>query len=107
MAVKNLFKIYNSLVAKRHDWIQCNNYDVWIHRKFNKINKQTNKLLQKDYKSKWYSSVRTEDFLPFPKVNDEEFIYTIKGRNLKLTHLASRHVSNKTTFTKDINLESE
>ena len=90
---KNLCKIYYRLLVKSHDCIQGGKSDVWVHRECNKINKRTHNLLQKDHNSTWYSTVCTKDFLPFSKLNDEELIYTIKGKKkLKLIHLALRHV---------------
>ena len=80
---------------------------VWVHRKCDKINKQTYKFLQKDYKSKWYCIICTKDFLPFSNLNNEEFIYTVKSRKLKFIHVAPKHVSNKTVFVKNITSKSE
>ena len=40
----------------------------------------------------------TTDFLPFCNLNNEEFLYTDRGKKLKFTHVAPKHVSNKTAF---------
>ena len=45
----------------------------------------------------------TKDFLPFSNLNNEEFLYTVKSKKLKFTHVAPKHVSNKTAFLEDIN----
>ena len=34
----------------------------------------------------------------FSDLNNEEFLYTGKGKKLKFTHVAPKHVSNKTAF---------
>ena len=38
---------------------------------------------------------------------NEEFLNTVKGKKLKFTHAATKHVSKKTAFLQDINLASE
>ena len=48
----------------------------------------------------------TKDFLPFSNLNNEEFLYTVKSKKLKFTHVAPKHVSNKTAFLEDINSAS-
>ena len=100
-------KICNRPVAESHDCIQCDNCNVWIHRKCKKINKQTCTFLQKDHKSKWYYIICTKDFPPFSNLNNEEFLYTVKGKKLKFTHVAPKHVPNNTAFLEHINLASE
>ena len=72
---------------------------IVFHRKCDKINKQTYKFLQKDHKSKWYCIICTKNFLLFSDLNDEEFLYTAKGKKLKFTHVAPKHISNKNTLT--------
>ena len=107
MVIKYPCKIYSRPVAESHDCIQCDNCKVWVHRKCNKINKQRHRFLQKDHKSKWYCVICTKVFLPFSNLNNEEFLYTVKGKKLKFTYLASKLVSNKTAFLEDINWASE
>ena len=98
MVIKYFYKICNQPVAESQDYIQYNNCNVWVHRKCNKIKKQPCKFLQKDHKSKWYCIICTTDFLPFSDLNNEEFLYTDRGKKLKFTHVAPKHVSNKTAF---------
>ena len=107
MVIKYPCKIYNRPVAESHDCIQCDNCNVWVHRKCNKVNKQTYKFLQKDHKCKWYCIICTKDVLPFSNLNNEEFLYTVKGKKLKFTHVAPKHVSNKTAFLEAINSASK
>ena len=105
MVINYPCKICYRLVAESDNCIQYDNCDDWVHRKWNIINKQTYKFLQKYHKSKWYCVLWTKDSLPFPNLNSEEFLYTIK--NLKFTRVASKHVSNKTSFLKEIDPASE
>ena len=107
MVIKYPCKIYSRPVAESHDCIQCDNCKVWVHRKCNKINKQRHRFLQKDHKSKWYCVICTKVFLPFSNLNNEEFLYTVKGSKLEFTHVVSKHVSNKTALLEDINSVSK
>ena len=66
-------------------------------RECNKINKQTYKLLQKDQKSKCI--LWTKVFLPFSDLNNENFIHTLKVKNINFTHVAEK----KTEFFNQIN----
>ena len=107
MVVKFPCKICNRPVAKNHQSIQCDACDTWVHRECNKINKQTYKFLQNKINTKWFCIICTKEFLPFSNLNNEEFIHTVKGTKIKLTHVAEKQKSRKTKFFNKINTISE
>ena len=95
MVVQFPCKICCRPVAKNRDSIQCDKCSMWVHRECNKINKQTYKLLQKDQKSKCFCIICTKEFLPFSNLNNEDFIHTLKGKNIKFTHVAKKKMSKR------------
>ena len=82
-------------VAKNHDSIQCDKCDTWVHRNCNKINKQTYRLLQKDKSSQWFCISCTKDFPPFSDLNNDEFMYTIKGKKVKFNHVTKKEINSR------------
>ena len=57
-------KLCNKTVLKNHQAVQCDNCHLWVHIKFNKINLQTYKFLQKSSFA-WYCIKCFEDIIPF------------------------------------------
>ena len=104
MAVKFPYKIYNWPFAKNHQNIQC---DTWAHRKSNKINKQTYKLIQNQKHTKWFCIIFIQKFLSFSNSSNEEFIHTVKGKKIKFIHVTEKQKSGKIKFFKKINTVSE
>ena len=51
--------------------------------------------------------VCTKEFLPFSNLNNEEFLYTVKGKKLKIHSGSSKTWVKQTVFLEDINLASE
>ena len=49
----------------------------------------------------------TKEFLPFSNLSNEEFIYTVKGKKIKFTHVAEKQRSSKIKFFNKINTVSE
>ena len=94
-------------VAKNHQSIQCDTGDTWVHREYNKITKQTYKLLQNQKNTKWFSIICTKEFLPFSNLSNEEFIYTVKGKKIKFRNGAETQRSSKINFFNKINTVSE
>ena len=91
--------------VKSHDSIQCDKCNIWVRRECNKINKQADKLVQKDQKSKWFCIICTKEYLTFLNLSNEDFIHTIKSKNIKFTHAVKKKVSNETEFFNQINSE--
>ena len=92
-------------VATSHQAIKCDKSDLWIHIKFNKINKQTYTYLQTDT-SYWYCITCTKEFLPFSNTNDEELIQTTIGKRIKFTHTDNVPQSVKEDFIHKITWET-
>ena len=69
-------------VAKNHKAIQCDNCNLWVHIKCNKIIKQTYNILANDETS-WYCIDCSKDILPFSELNQEDFHSTIQGKKIK------------------------
>ena len=91
-----------SLVAKNHGSIQCNKCNISVHRNFNKINKQTYRLLQKK-NSHCFCIIFTKDFLPFSELNNDEFVHTIKDKKIKFTHVTKKTLAAEAGFFQQIN----
>ena len=49
-------------------------------------------------KSKWFWIICTKNVLPFSNLNNEDFLDTIKGKNIKLTHVTRNKMSHETEF---------
>lgn len=81
--VKYPCKIFQIPVAVNHDSVKCDRCDMRAHTKYNKITKQTYKLLHKD-KFSWYYVICTNEFLPFSNFSDEEFISKV-GKKIPFT----------------------
>ena len=94
------------LPTNNSDSIQCDKCDIWVHRKCNKINKQTYEYLKQD-KSMWYCIVCTKELFPFSKLNDENLILTLIGKKIKFVNLAQMRILEKTQFLQQIKLGAE
>ena len=100
------YKICWQPVANNSDSIQSDKCDIWVHRKCNKINKQTYEYLKQD-KSTWYCIVCTKELFPFSKLNDENLILILKGKKIKFVNVAQRWILGSTQFLQQINLGAE
>ena len=58
----------------------------------NVINRQTYKFLLNEKNTKWFCIICSKEFLPFSNLNNEEFIYTMKGKKIKFTHVAEKQI---------------
>ena len=59
--------------------------------------------MQNEKNTKWFCIICTKEFLPFSNLNNEEFIYTVKGKNIKFTHVAEKQKSRKIKFCNKFN----
>ena len=82
MVVKFPCKICLKAVANSHHAIQCDNCNIWVHIKCNKINTQTYKFLQKS-SAAWYCIKCSEEIYPFSNISNEELFETNQGKNIK------------------------
>ena len=96
-------KICCKPAEKNHDSIQLDKCNTWVHRNCNKINKQTYRLRQKDKSSEWFCIICTKDFLPFSDLNNDEFIYTMKGKKVRFTHVSKKKLTTEASFFQQIN----
>ena len=48
-----------------------------------------------------------KEFLPFSNLSNEDFIHTLKGKNIKFIHVAKKKISNETEFFNEINSETD
>ena len=82
MVVKFPCKICFKAVANSHHAIQCDNCNIWVHVKCNKINTQTYTFLQKS-SAAWYCIKCSEEIYPFLNISNEELFETNQGKNVK------------------------
>ena len=47
----------------------------------------------------WYFIVCTKELVPFPKLNDENFILTLKGKKIRFVNFAQKRILEKTQFS--------
>ena len=78
MVVKFSCKICNHAVAKNHHAVQCDHCQLWVHIKYNKINLQTYKFLQKSSFA-LYCIKCFGDIILFWTVSDHELSQTNKS----------------------------
>ena len=82
MVVKFPCKICLKAVANLHHAIQCDNCNIWVHFKCNKINTQTYKFLQKSSEA-WYCIKCPEEIYSFSNISNEDLFETNQGKNIK------------------------
>ena len=82
MVVKFPSKICFKAVSNSHHAIQCDNFNIWVHVKYNKINTQTYKFLQKS-SAAWYCIKCSDEMYPFLNISNEEHFETNQGKNRK------------------------
>ena len=92
-------------VANNHQAINCNKCSLWMHTKYNKINKQTYIYLMHE-NSHWYCMLCTKAFLSYLVLNNNEFKQTVIKKQVKFTHIAKPVISNTENFIKAINSEN-
>ena len=69
--------------AKNHKALRCDNCDLWIHVKCNKINIQTYNLSIND-NTVWYCLTCSKRLFPFlALLNDNDLHSTIQGKTIK------------------------
>ena len=103
MVVSFPCKIYNKTVSYGSDSIQCDQYDIWVRRQCNGLNKPSFEYLKKD-NSKWFCPVCTKEFLSLSNLDDKNLILTVKRKKMKFTTVAEKRISNKTKLLDQINL---
>ena len=55
----------------------------------------------------WYCIVCAKELFPFSKLNNENLILTLKGKNIKFVHVAQKQILEKTQFLEQTNLGAE
>ena len=106
MVIQFTCKICSKPVANTHKAIKYDKCDIWIHIECNRINKQTYEMLQKD-NSQWFCVVCMKELFPFSNLNDNEFITTTLGKQIKFTSIAKKRTPEKISFLDNINAESD
>ena len=86
-------------VAKNHKAVKCDNCDLWIHIKCNKINVQTYNLLIND-NTVWYCLTCSKKLFPFSALNDNDLHSTIEGKIIKF-----KAFSGKRSFLENVLIE--
>ena len=82
MPVAFPFGICLNPVAKNHKIVKCDNFDLYIHIKCNKINVQACNLLINDNRV-WYCLTCSNKIFPFSALNDNDLHSTIQGERIK------------------------
>ena len=81
MPIKHPCKICNNPVAKKHKAVQYDKCQLWVHRKYNKINIQTYTMLKED-ETTWYCISCSKDVFLFSDLNDNEFHTSTHGKKI-------------------------
>ena len=97
--------ICSKAVANNYQTIKCDKYNLWIHIKCNKINKQTYNYLKSD-SSHWFCISCTKEFLPFSGIEDGEFAHATLGKKIKFTHVSNTPKSIRENFIQAIHSEN-
>ena len=84
-------------VAKNHKAVKCDNCDLWIHIKCNKINIQTYSLLIKD-NTVWYYLTSSKKLFSFSALNDNDLHSTIQGKIIKFKAFVRKGISLKMSY---------
>ena len=74
--------IFCKPVVNAHHVIQCDNWNISLHVKCNRVNTQTYKLLQKSSVA-WYSIKCSVEIPPFLNVSNEERFATNQWKSIK------------------------
>ena len=69
-------------VAKNHKAVKCENCELWIQIKYNKIKVQTYNLLINDNIVR-YCLACSKKLYPFSALNDNDFHSTMQGKTIK------------------------
>ena len=78
--------------CQNHKAVKCDNCDLWIHIKCNKINVQTYNLLIND-NTVWYCLTCSKKLYPFSALNDNDFHSTIQGKTIKFKSFTRKRSS--------------
>ena len=97
--------ICSKTVANNYQAIKCDKYNLWIHIKCNKINKQTYNYLKSD-SSHWFCISCTKEFLPFSGIEDGKFAHATLGKKIKFTHVSNTPKSIRENFIQAIHSEN-
>ena len=91
MPVKFSCKICEKAVAGNHRTVCCDTYNIWVHIKWNRINTQIYNTLKKENAS--WSCIECSKlfFFLFSKVDNNKFLTTITGKNLKFMTVRKKH----------------
>ena len=105
MTIKFPCGICEKPVANNHQAINCDKCGLWIHIKYNKINKQTCIYFMCET-CHWYCKLCTRTFLPYSVLNDNKFKQTVVGKQVKFTGITKPAIPNTEKFIKAINSEN-
>ena len=89
MTVNYPCKICQKAVAKNHCAIQCDNCNLWVHIKRNKINLQTYKCLQYNYSTAWYCLNCSQQIIPFSNITNK-LLEINQGKNIKFKAITKK-----------------
>ena len=102
MTTSFLSKICEKPIAKNHEAVECDNCKLWVHIKYNKINKQTCNLLMEDDTS-WYCIKCTKSIFPFNDIDNNELHSIIQGKKIKSTTFSKKTNPNEHILTETLN----
>ena len=102
MVVKFPCKICCKSVANSHHAIQCDNCNIWVHVKCNRINTETYKFLQKSSVA-WYCIRCSEEIYSFLNVSNEEPFETNQGKNIKFKVFTKKNSEQNTDLIDKLN----
>ena len=102
MVVKFPCKICLKAVANSHHAIQCDNCNIWVHIKCNKINTQTYKFLQKS-SAAWYCIKCSEEIYPFSNISHEDLFETNQGKSIKFKVFTQKNSEQNIDLTDTLN----
>ena len=95
-------KICNNRVAKNHKAVECDNCVVWVHIKYNKINTQTYKYLQKE-SCAWYCIFCSSKIFPFSNLKENDFHKIFHCKKVKFLTITKKRNQNEQRLSEKLN----
>ena len=95
MTISFLSKICEKPIAKNHEAVECDNCKLWVHIKYNKMNKKTCNLFMEDDTAR-YCIKCTKSIFPFNDIDNNELHSTIQGKKNKNYNIFKKYKFKRT-----------
>ena len=101
MTISFLSKICEKPIAKNHEAVECDNCKLWVHIKYNKMNKKTCNLFMEDDTAR-YCIKCTKSIFPFNDIDNNELHSTMQGKKIKFTTFSKKTNPNEHILTEHL-----